>query len=263
MENSNFTINILTTDGAQYDYLIHILENEFTVNIVIREPGKYQRKRLLSNKKYYRYICNRYQWFSRKLWGYNKYRTNYFHYKGVLESKIVNVRNINSNYVIKLLKQNPCSLCIVMGTSILKSEIIDACGSEIINVHGGYLPYYRGNNCIYFAYLNNDWERIANTIHYIDTGIDTGDIIEIVRPTILPNDNPEILYCKAKKSAIHSLVEIIEKYKNNEQLPRISQDIHIGKQYKTEDRNIRTDIVCILKICKIHIMKVLLIPHVL
>lgn len=134
-----------------------------------------------------------------------------------------------------------------MGTSILKKNVIDACKSEIINVHGGYLPYYRGNNCIYFAYLNDDWERIANTIHYIDNGIDTGDIIEIVRPTILPNDNPETLYCKAKKLAIHNLVEIIKKYQNNEHIPRIPQDIHLGKQYKTEERNIKTAIIYYLK----------------
>lgn len=247
MGNSDFAINILTTDGPQYDYLIHILENVFTINIVIREPGKYQRRRLLSNKKYYRYICNRYQWISREVLGYNRYRSNYFNYEGGIKSKIVNVSNINSNYVIKLLNQNPCNLCIVMGTSILKENVINACKSEIINVHGGYLPYYRGNNCIYFAYLNEDWNRIANTIHYIDTGIDTGDIIETVRPIILPKDNPETLYCKAKKKAIHNLVEIIKKYQNNEHITRIPQDLHTGKQYKTEERNIKTAVIYFLK----------------
>ena len=246
MKNLDFTINILTTDGPQYDYLIHMLEKAFTVNIVIREPGKCQRKRLIFNKKYYRYICNRYQWLSREFLGYNKYRINYFYFEGTLKSKIVNVANINSNYVVELLNHNPCKLCIVMGTSILKKNIINACKSEIINIHGGYLPYYRGNNCIYFAYLNNDWERIANTIHYIDAGIDTGDIIEIVRPIILPNDNPEILYCKAKKLAIHKLVEIIKKYQNSEHISRTSQDTRIGKQYKTEERNIKTAIIYFL-----------------
>lgn len=107
MKNSDFTINILTTDGSQYDYLIHTLENAFTVNIVIRELGKYQRKRLIFNKKYYRYICNRYQWFSREIRGYNKYRINYFKYEGILNSNIINVANINSDYVVKLLNQNP------------------------------------------------------------------------------------------------------------------------------------------------------------
>lgn len=247
MTNSNFTINILTTDGPQYDYLIYTLENAFVVNIVIREPGKYQRKRLISNKKYYRYICNRYQWLSREFLGYNKYRIHYFKYKRPLKSNIVNVANINSNHVVELLKHNPCSLCIVMGTSILKQNIINACNSELINIHGGYLPHYKGNNCIYFAYLNNDWNRIANTIHYIDAGIDTGDIIEIVRPEILPNDTPEILYCKAKKLAIHKLVEIIKKYQCSEHISRIPQDTHTGKQYKTEERNIKTAIIYFVK----------------
>lgn len=98
-----------------------------------------------------------------------------------------------------------------------------------------------------FCILNDDWGHIANTIHYIDTGIDTGDIIEIVHPIILSNDNPETLYCKTKKLAINKLVEIIKKCQNNEYIPRSSQDIHIGKQYKTEDRNIKTAIIYYIK----------------
>lgn len=50
MDNNNFRINILTTDGPQYDYLIYKLESQFTVGIVIRELGKYQRKKLLLKK---------------------------------------------------------------------------------------------------------------------------------------------------------------------------------------------------------------------
>ena len=61
------------------------------------------------------------------------------------------------------------------------------------------------------------------------------------------NDNPETLYCKTKKLAINKLVEIIKKYQNNEYIPRSSQDIHIGKQYKTEDRNIKTAIIYYIK----------------
>ena len=245
--NSNFKINILTTDGPQYDYLIHKLENNFTVNVVIRELSKYQRKRLLLHKKYYRYLCNRYQWLIRLILGYNKYRKQYFHYSGLLHSKIINVTNINSNYVLNLINQNPCNLYVVMGTSILNTIILEACKTDIINIHGGYLPDYRGNNCIYFAYLNGDFHKIANTIHFIDEGIDTGDIIKIIRPTISDNDNPETLYCKAKKKAIHQLIKIIKKYQKEEFIPRKKQNLNIGKQYKTEDRNPKTAITYIIK----------------
>lgn len=194
MENDNFKINILTTDGPQYDYLIYKLERNFMVGIVIRELGKYQRNRLLEQKKYKRFFCNRYQWLTRKILCYDKFREQYFRYSRPLRSKIIKVKNINSDYVIHLLNQNTCNLYVVMGTSILSEKTINACNAEIINIHRGYLPDYRGNNCIYFAYLNSDFQKIANTIHFIDKGIDTGDIIEIVHPTILNKDNPETLY---------------------------------------------------------------------
>lgn len=255
MDNLNFKINILTTDGPQYDYLIHKLESKFTIGIVIRELGKYQRKRLLVQKKYYRYFCNRYQWLARKILGYDKYRQQYFQCPHPLHSGIINVRDINSNHVISLLKKNPCNLYVVMGTSILKTEFLKKCNADIINIHGGYLPDYRGNNCIYFAYLNNDFQKIANTIHYIDKGIDTGDIIEIVRPVISSNDNPETLYCKAKKKAINRLVKIIDSYKKGEHIPRHQQNTDAGKQYKTEERNPRTALIYGFKKIKYHIKK--------
>ena len=53
----------------------------------------------------------------------------------------------------------------------------------------------------------------------------------------------KIYIVKLKKKAIHTLVKIIKKYQNNEEIPRISQDVHVGKQYKTEERNIKTAIV--------------------
>ncbi|MCM1410162.1 MAG: formyl transferase [Lachnospiraceae bacterium] len=257
MDNLNFIINILTTDGPQYDYLIHKLESKFAVGIVIRELGKYQRKRLIIEKKYYRYICNRYQWLARKILGYDKYRQHYFKYPHPLHSRIINVKDINSSYVINLLRKKPCNLYVVMGTSILKTEFLKMCNADIINIHGGYLPDYRGNNCIYFAYLNNDFQKIANTIHFIDKGIDTGDIIEIVRPLISDKDNPETLYCKAKKKAINRLVEIVNSYERGEHIPRHRQDTDIGKQYKTEERNPKTALIYVIKKIKLHIKKLI------
>jgi len=45
----------------------------------------------------------------------------------------------------------------------------------IINLHGSYLPWNRGPNPNLWSWLNNTPKGV--TIHYIDAGIDTGDII--------------------------------------------------------------------------------------
>ena len=45
-----------------------------------------------------------------------------------------------------------------------------------INCHAGALPEYRGRNVINWALINGE-KRLGLTVHHIDSGIDTGDII--------------------------------------------------------------------------------------
>lgn len=45
-----------------------------------------------------------------------------------------------------------------------------------VNFHAGKLPFYRGRNVVNWAIINGETE-IGLTAHYVDNGIDTGDII--------------------------------------------------------------------------------------
>jgi methionyl-tRNA formyltransferase len=47
----------------------------------------------------------------------------------------------------------------------------------VINVHAGALPFYRGRNVLNWAIINGE-TSFGVTCHYVDEGIDTGDIIE-------------------------------------------------------------------------------------
>ena len=46
----------------------------------------------------------------------------------------------------------------------------------MINCHAGKLPFYRGRNVLNWV-LINDENEFGITLHYVDSGIDTGDII--------------------------------------------------------------------------------------
>lgn len=59
---------------------------------------------------------------------------------------------------------------------ILRQPLIELAPKGFINAHAGKLPFYRGRNPINWA-LINDEKEIGMTVHYIDQGIDTGDII--------------------------------------------------------------------------------------
>ena len=47
---------------------------------------------------------------------------------------------------------------------------------KTINCHAGALPFYRGRNILNWALINDETE-FGITVHYVDKGIDTGDII--------------------------------------------------------------------------------------
>lgn len=58
---------------------------------------------------------------------------------------------------------------------IIKQEIIDLFPDKIINMHISLLPYNRGADPNLWSYLENSPKGV--TIHKIDNGLDTGDII--------------------------------------------------------------------------------------
>jgi methionyl-tRNA formyltransferase len=59
---------------------------------------------------------------------------------------------------------------------IFRHSILDIARLGFINLHAGNLPYYRGRNAINWAIINGE-EKIGLTAHFVDEGIDTGNIV--------------------------------------------------------------------------------------
>lgn len=58
---------------------------------------------------------------------------------------------------------------------IIKKDIIEKYKDKIINLHISYLPYNRGASPNFWSVIDNTIKGV--TIHFIDEGVDTGDII--------------------------------------------------------------------------------------
>jgi methionyl-tRNA formyltransferase len=58
------------------------------------------------------------------------------------------------------------------------------------NFHPAPLPEYKGRDLCYHAIMNGEKEFGA-TIHYMDEGFDTGDIVEVLRFYMKPSDTAE------------------------------------------------------------------------
>jgi len=75
---------------------------------------------------------------------------------------------------------------------IIGNTLIDAYPGRIVNIHPSFLPEFPGKDAIGQAYDANV-SRTGITVHYVDTGVDTGPIIEQISIPIEHDDTKETL----------------------------------------------------------------------
>jgi methionyl-tRNA formyltransferase len=85
--------------------------------------------------------------------------------------------DVNSNEFLQAVRAFNCDLFVSMSfNQILRRQMIREPRLGTINCHAGKLPFYRGRNVLNWA-LINDEKTFGITVHHVDEGIDTGDII--------------------------------------------------------------------------------------
>jgi methionyl-tRNA formyltransferase len=85
--------------------------------------------------------------------------------------------NVNAREFVELAwKVSPDLGVSISYNQILRRPILDSARLGFVNFHAGKLPHYRGRNVVNWAIINGE-EEIGLTAHFVDEGIDTGDII--------------------------------------------------------------------------------------
>jgi methionyl-tRNA formyltransferase len=221
-------IALLRGDDHHNLYLDRLLRERFDVVVTIVEPQAAQRRALRCNGKWRDAIAAEYHGMRRTALGLNRYRRKYFAAPPggcpqQANPSIVTVASINDPKVPSSVAAAEPDISVITCTTILSHETITGIATDIINVHGGHLPHYRGCHCFFFALYDGRFDCIGSTIHFVDPGVDTGDIIAIVRPAIRHSDNAEKLYCRAERLAAHRIYELLARLEDGEPLPRTPQ----------------------------------------
>jgi hypothetical protein len=104
---------------------------------------------------------------------------NLFHFssKEIPSNLILRVTSVNNQKTLELLNQCTPDIVLVFGTRIISSRVLNGCKSVFINIHAGITPKYRGVHGAYWALVNGDFNNCGVTLHYVDKGIDTGNVI--------------------------------------------------------------------------------------
>ena len=103
--------------------------------------------------------------------------------------------------------------------SILSPEFIKKWSRKIINIHPSLLPKFGGKGMygmnVHRAVIEAKETESGCTIHFVDTGVDTGEIILQIKVPVLSDDTPEVLQKRVLKKEHVLLIEGIKRLLEN------------------------------------------------
>jgi methionyl-tRNA formyltransferase len=103
--------------------------------------------------------------------------------------------------VLKSIRELKCDIAVsVLFGYILQPDFLALPSSGCINLHPSLLPYNRGAHPNVWSII--DGTPAGATLHYVDAGVDTGDIIAQREVSIEPTDTGATLYRKLELASL-------------------------------------------------------------
>lgn len=130
-----------------------------------------------------------------KLFGISATAIKYSNYETKTEAEQVIINQLKTDQVDGIL--------LAGYMRILTPKLIDAYSGKIINLHPAMLPNFPGRHSILDAFEAGVSET-GVTVHFVDNGIDTGEIIAQEAVPILMNDTIDIL-----ETRIHNVEHVL------------------------------------------------------
>lgn len=114
--------------------------------------------------------------------------------------------------LVKLLRDAGVELVVLAGfMRVLKEPMLNAFPRRIINLHPSLLPKFPGIEA--WKQALEAGEKVTGcSVHYVDAGIDSGEIIEQRKVPVLPGDTPESLHARIQIAERALYPEVIARF---------------------------------------------------
>lgn len=124
----------------------------------------------------------------------------------VISPKNYGDKEAYSQDMIKTIKEAGCELIVLAGfLVVLPESFVNAFEGKIINIHPSLIPSFCGDGFYGLKVHEKALERgvkvTGATVHYVDSGTDTGPIIDQKAVYIMPDDTPETLQRRVMEEA--------------------------------------------------------------
>lgn len=105
------------------------------------------------------------------------------------DQQIVEIASADSPALAEAVRNAGAEVVLLNGCRMLSRATLAAMPCPVLNYHAGITPKYRGMNGGYWALASGDAGNFGTTVHLVDAGVDTGDVLYQVRGAPQPGDN--------------------------------------------------------------------------
>ncbi len=143
---------------------------------------------------------------------------------------VYTTEEVNSpQWIAKIAEINPDIIFSFYYRKMIGREILDLPKIGAFNLHGSFLPAYRGRCPVNWVIINGETQT-GVTLHYMIDKPDAGDIVGQKAVPIDFSDTARTLYDKLCQAAKDLLDELLPLIKSN-QIPRRKQNLAEGSYY--------------------------------
>jgi folate-dependent phosphoribosylglycinamide formyltransferase PurN len=128
------------------------------------------------------------------------------------------VQTANGADAVRTLRALQPDIIMQAGAGILRRHIFTLAQLATLNLHHGIAPLIRGMHSIYWALWEDRPEWLGATVHRIDAGIDTGEVLAYAPVTPqTPGEGYPSLFVRATQEGVARLVEVLTRLEAGEQ----------------------------------------------
>jgi len=126
----------------------------------------------------------------------------------------LNIKNgkLNSTSVIKFIRRQKFDISITFGVSILNGELIQELRNNVLGIHLGLSPYYRGSATNFFPFVNSELGAVGYTFMHLNSGLDKGPIIHQGRAPIILGDSIHTIGNRNISKMFEDILRLIENH---------------------------------------------------
>lgn len=138
------------------------------------------------------------------------------------------VSTVNGLDAVAALRSLEPDVVIQAGAGILRRQVFTIARIGTLNLHHGIAPLIRGVGSLYWALHERRPEWVGATIHRIDDGIDTGDVLAYAPVELGDDDSFPALFARVTEAGVTALLEVLERLDRGERwrVPAVSGDGH-------------------------------------